>query len=141
VTETVVLAVCLATYSGESVALDDALESFTLRSTNDIYERNAFTENVRDRKGVAKFELSCEVCLELDKLALRSGSCLFEVPLKRRAGVLFCSFVIGKLYSGITIFFYCTELRNNARTSLDNGAWNILSLGTENGSHSDFLSN
>ena len=49
--------------------------------------------------------------------------------------------VIGKLYSGITIFLYCTELRNNARTSLDNGAWNILSLGTENGSHSDFLSN
>ena len=55
--------------------------------------------------------------------------------------MLFCGFVIGKLYSGITIFLYCTELRNNARTSLDNGAWKILSIGTENGSHSDFLSN
>ena len=131
----------LATYSGESVALDDALESFTLRCADYIHERNVFTENVRDRESVAKFELSCEVCLELDKLALRSGSCLFEVPLKRRAGVLICGFVIGELYSGITIFFNCTELRNNARTSLDNGAWNILSLGTENGSHSDFLSN
>ena len=135
------LAVCLATNSGETVAFDDALESFTLRSADHIHERNAFTENVRDRECVAKFELSCEVCLEFDKLALRSGSCLFEVPHKRRAGVLLCRFVIGKLYSGITIFFYCTELRNNARTSLDNGAWNVLSLGTENGCHSDFLSN
>ena len=50
-------------------------------------------------------------------------------------------FVIGKLYGGITIFFYRTNLRNNTWTSLDDGAWNILSISTANGSHSDFLSN
>ena len=139
--KTVVLTVGLTAYTGESVALYDALEAFTLRSTDYVHERNVFCEDVRNCERVTEFELSCEVRLELDELALRSGSCLFEVPHKRRAGVLFCGFVIGKLYSGITIFFNCTELRNNARTSLDNGAWNILSLGTENGSHSDFLSN
>ena len=55
--------------------------------------------------------------------------------------MLFCSFVIGKLYGGITIFFYRANLCDNARTSLNNSAWYVLTLGTENGSHSDFLSN
>ena len=55
--------------------------------------------------------------------------------------MFFCGFVIGKLHGGITIFFYRTDLRNNTRTSLNNGAWNIFSISTENGSHSDFLSN
>ena len=50
-------------------------------------------------------------------------------------------FVIGKLDGGITIFFNRTQLRDNTRTSLDDGAWNIFSISTENGSHSDFLSN
>ncbi len=52
--------------------------------------------------------------------------------------MLLTHFVIGKLYSGITIFLYCTDLRDYAWTSLNDGAWNILSIGTENGSHSDF---
>ena len=140
-TKTVVLTVGSTTYSGESVTLNYALESLTLRSTDNIDKCNALSEDVCNSQLVAEIKLPCEVRLKLNELAHRVGSCLFEVPLKRRAGVLFCGFVIGKLYSGITIFLYCTELRNNARTSLDNGAWNILSIGTENGSHSDFLSN
>ena len=63
------------------------------------------------------------------------------MPQKRRAGVYLFYFVIGKLYGGITIFFNRTQLRDNTRTSLDDGAWNVLSISTENGSHSDFLSN
>ena len=72
---------------------------------------------------------------------MRSGSCLCEMPFERGAGMFFCGFVIGKLHGGITIFFYRTDLRNNTWTSLNNGAWNIFSISTENGSHSDFLSN
>ena len=63
------------------------------------------------------------------------------MSLKGLAGMFFFDFVIGKLYSGITIFFNCTDLRNNTWTSLNNSAWKIFSLGTENGSHSDFFSN
>lgn len=48
------------------------------------------------------------------------------MPFERGAGVFLCGFVIGELYGGITIFFYRTELRNNTRTSLNNGAWNIF---------------
>ena len=132
---------CLAADSGESVTVNNALETLTLRSTDNVNILGLRLKNVIDCDDVAQFQLSTKVCRNFDKLFVRSGSCLFEMPQKRRAGVLFCRFVIGKLYSGITIFLYCTQLRNNARTSLDNGAWYVLTIGTENGSHSDFLSN
>lgn len=135
------LTVGRTTNSGESIAMYYALESLTLGCTNNVHEGNVLFDDVLERDDVAEFDFPLEIGLEFNELFLGSGSCLFEVPLKRRAGVLFCRFVIGKLYSGITIFFYCTDLRNNARTSLDNGAWYILTIGTENGSHSDFLSN
>ena len=40
--------------------------------------------------------------------------------------MLLTHFVIGKLYSGITIFLYCTDLRDYAWTSLNDGAWSLL---------------
>ena len=141
VTQAVVLAVGLSADTGEAPAVHDTLESPTFGSTDDIDESTVFRENVADGKDVAEIQLPREIRRKFDEFALGRGSCLFEMPLERRAGVLFCGFVIGKLYSGITIFFNCTELRNNARTSLDNSAWHILTLGTENGSHSDFFSN
>ena len=134
------LTVGLAAYTGKAVAVHNALETPTFRSTGNVNE-HLLREDVCYAELVTELELALEVRLELHELAHRIGSCLFEVPHKRRAGVLFGCFVIGKLYSGITIFLNCTELRNNARTSLDNGTWKILSIGTENGSHSDFLSN
>ena len=140
-TETVVLAVGLSTDTLEVVTMYDALKTFTFRGTDDIYEGNFLSKDVLDGDDVSEFEFSREIVLEFDELFLRSGSCLFEMALKSLAGVFFCGFVIGKLYSGITIFFNCTDLRNNTRPSLDDGAWNVLSISTENGSHSDFLSN
>ena len=139
-TETVVLTVGSSTNSSEAMSLDNSLKTFTLRSSDNVYILYAF-ENVSYSKSVTEIQLLSEVCLKLDKLALRCGSCLFKVAFESLAGVLFSSFVIGKLYSGITIFLNCTNLRNYTWTSLNNGAWNILSIGTENGSHSDFLSN
>ena len=134
------LTVGSSAYSGKAVALYYSLETFSFRSTDNIHVCSV-SEDICNRKGVAQFKILSEIRLELDELALRCGSCLFKVPLKRRAGAFFLCFVIGKLYSGITIFLNCTDLRDNTRTSLNNGAWNILSISTENGSHSDFLSN
>ena len=139
-TKTVVLAVGLATDTGKAVTLDDALKALAFGSTDDINEFGV-CKDIRNGEGVTEFEFPGKIGLEFDQFALGGGSCLFEVPLERRAGVFFFHFVIGKLYSGITIFFDCTDLRDNTRTSLDNGAWNIFSISTENGSHSDFLSN
>jgi hypothetical protein len=141
VTETVVLTVGLATDTGESVALDDALETLTLGGTDDIDELDVLSDDVGDRQGVAQFQLTREIGLEFDDLFLGRGSCLFEVALQGRAGVLLFLFVIGKLYGGITILLNRKQLRDNTRTSLNHGAWNILSISTEDGNHSDFLSN
>ena len=131
----------LTAHTGKAVAVHNALETLTFGSTDNIHECNALGEDVGNRKRVAQFEIPREIRLEFDEFALGSGSCLCEMALESLAGVLFCCFVIGKLYSGITIFFYCTDLRDNARTSLDNGAWKVFPISTENGSHSDFLSN
>ncbi len=135
------LAVGDAADTCEMVTVDNALETFTFRSTDDIHVLDILSEDVRDGKGVAQVELSCKVSLELGKLALGSGAGFVEVPFESCAGVFLAHFVIGKLYGGIAVFFNRTYLRDNTRTSLDNGAWNIFSISTEHGNHSDFLSN
>ena len=140
-TQTVVLTVGLSAYTGKAVAVHNALETLTFGSTDYVHECNIFGEDVGNCERVAKLELSLEVRLEFDELAHRSNPCLCKVTLEGLAGVLFCCFVIGKLHCGVAVFFNSADLRDNARTSLDDGAWKVLSISTENGSHSDFLSN
>ena len=136
-----VLTVGLAADSCEAVAVHNALETLTFRSTDHVHEGDLSLEDILNGENVAELELPAVICGEFYKLALGSGTGLFEMPHQRRAGVLFADFVIGKLYSFVTVGFHCTDLRDNARTSLDNGARYVLTVGTENGSHSDFLSN
>ncbi len=45
-----------------------------------------------------------------------------------------------QLNSLVAIILQSLNLCNNTRTYFDNSAWKILSLGTENGCHSDFFS-
>jgi hypothetical protein len=141
VAETVVLTVGLATYTGESVTLHDALETLTFRSTDHINEFDILSEDVGHGDGVSELELSGEVCLEFHELLLGSSSSLFEMALQSLAGALLFLFVIGKLHGGITVGFYSANLRDNTRTSLNDSARDILPVGTEDGNHSDFLSN
>ena len=131
----------LAADTGETITVDNALETLTLGGTDNINERSSILEDVFHCDDIAELEFNSEVILEFDEFAHRSCSCLFEMAHEGRAGVLFGCFVIGKLHCGVTIFLHGTNLRDNARTSLDNGAWYVLTIGTENGSHSDFLSN
>jgi hypothetical protein len=53
VTETVVLAVGLAAYTGETMTLDHTLETFTFGSTDDIHEFHTFDDDVGEGDGVA----------------------------------------------------------------------------------------
>ena len=134
------LTVGLAADTGETITVDNALETLTLRSTDNV-DILGVSKDVSYCEGVAKLELTSEIRLEFDEFTHWCNSCLFEMPLKRLAGVLLSCFVIGKLHGLITVLFNGTQLRNNARTSLDDGAWQVLAISTENGSHSDFLSN
>ncbi len=140
-TETVVLTVGRTADAGESVALHDALETLTLGGTDDIHELDVLGEDVGDREDVTELGLTREIGLELDDLLLGGGPCLFEMALQSLAGLLLFLFVIGKLNGGVTIGFDRANLRDNTRTSFNDGAWNILSISTEDGNHSDFLSN
>ena len=134
------LTVGLSAYTSKSVAFNNTLEAFTFRNTGYVYPFYIFIEDISNGERVTQFQLLFKR-FELYEFVLGSGSCLFKVPFEGLADTCFFLFVIGKLYSGITIFFYCTNLRNNTRTSLNNGAWNIFSISIENGSHSDFFSN
>ena len=135
------LTVSLAADAGETITVYNALETLTFRSADNVTELHILGEDVPDCELVSELELSREVVLEFDELFHGSCSCLLEMPLKRRAGVLLCCFVIGKLHCRITVGLHGADLRNNARTSLDDGAWYVLTISTENGCHSDFLSN
>ena len=126
--------------TGEVITVDNTLETLTFGSTDNINILD-IVHDVTDCDGVSELELTLEVRRKLDELALGGGPCLFEVPFEGLAGVYLFDFVIGKLHGFIAIFLKSAQLRDNTRTSLDDGAWNILSISTENGSHSDFLSN
>ena len=140
-TQTVVLTVGLTADTLEVMTVHNTLETLTFGSTDNVHESDILCEDIGNRESVAKLELSREIRLEFDEFTHRSDPCLCKVALEGLAGVLFCGFVIGKLHCGIAVFFYSADLRDNARTSLDDGAWKVLSISTENGSHSDFLSN
>ena len=131
----------LSTHTGEAVAVHNALETLTFGSTDYVHECDVLFDDVCQSDRVAKLEFALEVRLKFDELAHRSDPCLCKMTLKGLTGVLFCCFVIGKLHCFVTIGFDSADLRDNARTSLDDGAWKVLSISTENGSHSDFLSN
>ena len=133
--------------TGEVITVNNTLEALSFGSTDNIHKLD-IVHDVTNGDGVSELELTLKVRRKLDELALGGGPCLFEVPFKGLAGVYLFDFVIGKLHGVIgklhgliAIFLKSAQLRDNTRTSLDDGAWNILSISTENGSHSDFLSN
>ena len=136
-TEAVVLTVSGLTHSAESVAFYDALEAFTFAGADNVHEttfsEEVYSESVSQCGGIFK--------LELGQVSLRGYTGFFEVA-GHRLGSVFLFFVLEtQLHSLITIFFDSFNLSNHTRTYFDNGARNIFSVGTENGCHSDFLSN
>ena len=83
------LAVSLAAYSLEVVTMYNSLETLTLRSTDDVYERSIINRDVCHCDDVAELEFFTEIVFELNEFAHRRNSCLFEMALKSLAGMLF----------------------------------------------------
>ena len=65
----------------------------------------------------------------------------FEVTGHRLGGVLVLLVLESELKGGITVGLYSFNLGNYTRAYFDNSARHVLAVGTENGCHSDFLSN
>ena len=132
------LTMSLATYTAKAIATNDALKTFSLRNTYDV-DKSVFLEDIHGYC-IAQIQFGLEL-FELNKFSCRSNTRLLEVTLQRSRGVFLFLFVISQLNSFIAIDFHRFDLSNMARASFDNSAWNVLSIGTENGCHSDFLSN
>ena len=121
------------------MAFYHALETFTLGCTHDIHESVRFEQHV-DSQLVAHFQALFKV-FELNQVSLRGYSGLLEMSGFRLVRVLFSFFLKAQLNSRIAVRFYGLDLSNHTRTCFDNSAWQIFTIGTENGSHSDFFSN
>ena len=135
--ETVVLTVSLLTHTAETVTLNYALETFTFAGTNNIYETTFLEEFYSE--SISESGDSFER-FELGQVSLRSHTGFLEVTGHRLSGVLLFLVDEANLNSLVTVFFKGFDLSDYARTYFDNSARNILSVGTENGCHSDFLS-
>ena len=68
-------------YTLEVITMNYALEALTFRSTDNIYELGVIFDDISHGNGVSELEFSIEISCEFHQLFLRSGSCLFEVPL------------------------------------------------------------
>ncbi len=119
------------------MTLHYSLEAVTLRYSNYIYIVTSFKHF--NGYGVAKVQFLVEAC-ELGQVSLGSHSSLLEVSHQGCRSILLLCLLETELNGIVTILLYTLDLSNHTRTQFDNSAWYILTLGTEYGSHSDFLS-
>jgi hypothetical protein len=135
-TQTVVLTVSALAYTTETVTLYNALETVTLRDTDNVNELNIVEEINGD--SVAELVLLV-ITLKFGEVLHWSNTCLLEVTHNWLRNMLLSSFLEADLYSFITILFDRLDLSHNTRTYFNNSAWHILAISTEDGSHSDFF--
>ncbi len=74
-------------------------------------------------------------------MTLGSYAGFLEVAFHGLRGVLRFLLFETDLHSLVAVFVGCLQLGNYTRANFDNSARQILAVGTENGCHSDFLSN
>ena len=135
--QTVVLTVSGLTYTAETMTLDNALEAAALGGTDDINEVAAFKHLHGD--SVTKVQFLVKTC-ELGQVSLGCHTGLLEVAERRSRSVLLLLVLKAELDGIVAVTLYALYLSDYTRTQFDNSAWYVLTLGTEYGSHSDFLS-
>ena len=133
---TVVLTVSRLTYTTKTVTFYDTLETLTLRSSDYVNEV-FFTEEFHSHC-ITKVKLL--IINEFCEMTLRRHTGLLKMTQKRCGNILFLHILEAHLHCSITVGFNSFDLSYYARTAFDNCARHIFAVGTENGSHSDFLS-
>ena len=125
------------TYASKTMTLDYALKTFSLRCADHIYVGSVIQKI--HSEDIAEFILCVEI-LELGQVSLRCYTRFLEMTGFRLRRMLFFLLLKAQLNCLIAVFLHGFDLRNYTRTYFDNSAWKILSLSTEYGCHSDFLS-
>jgi len=118
------------------MALNNTLETFTLRGTDYVNKFGVIEQLYSD----SVTEIVLLIKFELGQVLFWCCAGLLEVSPQRHRSILLLSLSETQLYSLVTILLYGFNLGYNTRTSFDNSARNILTVGTENGCHSDFFS-
>ena len=131
------LTVSSLAYTTETMTFNNTLKTFTFGSSDNINELG--TVEQFDCYSVTQIQFSLKF-FELGQVFLGCYSSFFEVSHQRLCSVLLLLVLEAQLNSCIAVLFYSFHLSNNTRTCFDNSAWYILTLGTENGCHSDFFS-
>src|ERR1044071_8687621 len=114
------------------------LESFSFRDTADIndlpFSKHVQCDNIA--YVFAVFE-----AFEFSDLTLRCSLRFRKVTFHCLRSMLLLLLVKSKLECFVAVGFFGFYLRNHARTGLDNCAWYIFTIGTEDAGHSDFFTN
>ena len=133
------LTVGLVTDTAKTVTGDDALEAFTFRSADNVDEL-AFLEHLDGEDLTVFLLVTLLEAAELSEVAFGGGVGFGEVAFHSLRGVALFLLAKSELDSLIAIFLNSSHLCNNTRTSFNNSARNLLSVGIKKTGHSDFLS-
>ena len=127
-TKTVVLTVGRLTYTAKTVTLNNSLETFTLARSNYVYI-HTFLKQVGCRQRLAKSQLSIKI--KFCKVTHRLYACCLEMTCLSLVRVLLALRHEANLNCLIAVLLNSLKLRNNARTCLNNGARDVLAVGTK----------
>ena len=105
----------------EAVALHNTGETVTTSGTSYVDESTCFKSLSSDFLPEGVFR--CIIRADFDHVAARSHACLFEVASLWLGHLAWVDRTECELDGAVTIVFRRADLRNNARTSLDDGHW------------------
>ena len=139
-TQTVVLAVSHITDTAKTVSRNNALETLTFRGSDNVY-KFAFLEDFHCQYFTIFLLVALLKAAELGEIAFGSGVGLCKMAFQRLGDTAFFLITKSQLNSLITIFLDGSNLCDDTRTSFNNCARNLLSVGIKKTGHSNFFTN
>ena len=132
------LAVSEVTNTAKTVTSDNALEAFTFGGADDV-DVFAFLEDIHGQYFTMFFLVALFKAAKFGEIAFGSGVGLSEMAFHGLGGVVFFFFTKSQLDGLVTIFFDGFYLCDDTRTSFNNSARNLFSVGIKKTGHSDFF--
>ncbi len=125
--------------TAETVSLDNALETFAFRSSDNV-DIFAFLEDFDCQHFTIFLFVAFLETRKLSEIALRSSTGLCKMAFHRLGGMRFLLLTKSQLNGIIAVFFDRLNLCYNTRTSFNNCARYLLTVGIKKTGHSNFLS-
>ena len=124
--------------TAETMSFDNALETFTFGSTDDIDEL-AFLEDVDGQDFTIFLFVALLEAAELGEIAFGGGAGLSEMASHRLVGARLFLLAKSQLDGFIAVLFDSSDLCDDTRTSFNNSARYLLTVGIKKTGHSNFF--